>query len=66
MPPKIDPRLKKQLISFKIDPAILRGLQFVQERDGVLVSEQLRRGALLYLESKGVKIPRQKKGAKSV
>ena len=38
----------------KIDPELLAALREVQDRDGINVSEQIRRGIQLWLKSKGV------------
>jgi hypothetical protein len=46
-------RPKKQT-AFRIDPDILRGLQVVKERDGVPLSEQVRRALRAWLEKRGV------------
>lgn len=42
--------------TFRIDPDLLAGLREVQERDGVLVSEQVRRAIKMWLAEKGVSI----------
>jgi hypothetical protein len=47
------PSTKKQT-AFRIEPEILNGLQTVKERDGVPVSEQVRRALRAWLEAKGV------------
>jgi hypothetical protein len=41
--------------TFRIDRAILEGLEEVKRRDGVPVSEQVRRALLAWLETKGVR-----------
>lgn len=41
--------------TFRIDPALLAGLQELKDRDGVPISEQVRRAIRMWLESKGVK-----------
>lgn len=49
--------------NFRLEEEILEGLEVVRERDGVPVSEQVRRALLAWLESKGVavqKAPRQR------
>lgn len=40
--------------TFRIDTDILEGLDAIKERDGVPVSEQVRRALRAWLESKGV------------
>lgn len=47
------PSTKKQT-AFRIDPDILDGLQVVKERDGIPLSEQVRRALRTWLESRGV------------
>ena len=42
--------------TFRIDPELIAGLQELRERDGVPVSEQVRRAIQMWLESKGVKV----------
>jgi hypothetical protein len=45
--------LKKRIYSFKIDPAMADALKAIKARDGVLESEQIRRGIALWLKIKG-------------
>ncbi|MDP1568962.1 MAG: ribbon-helix-helix domain-containing protein [Vicinamibacterales bacterium] len=47
------PSTKKQT-AFRIDPEILEGLRQVKERDGVPVSEQVRRALTAWLADRGV------------
>ncbi|MBM3818553.1 MAG: ribbon-helix-helix protein, CopG family [Acidimicrobiia bacterium] len=47
------PSAKKQT-AFRIDPDIMAGLQAVKERDGIPLSEQVRRALTAWLEQKGV------------
>ena len=42
--------------TFRIDPELIAGLQEIRERDGVPVSEQVRRAIRDWLEKKGVKV----------
>lgn len=56
------PSFKKQT-AFRIEPEILEGLQVVKERDGVPVSEQVRRALGAWLESKGVNVKSERKRA---
>jgi hypothetical protein len=51
----VTPSQKKQT-AFRIDPEILAGLQDVKERDGIPLSEQVRRSLRRWLEERGVKI----------
>ena len=49
------PSAKKQT-AFRIEAEILDGLQQVKDRDGVPVSEQVRRALRAWLDAKGVKV----------
>ena len=42
--------------TFRIDKDLLDGLRGVWERDGVPVSEQVRRAIRMWLDTKGVKV----------
>jgi metal-responsive CopG/Arc/MetJ family transcriptional regulator len=44
----------RKVTTFRIDQDLLDGLQAVWERDGVAVSEQVRRAIRAWLESKGI------------
>jgi hypothetical protein len=44
----------RRVTTFRIDADLLDGLQEVWERDGVAVSEQVRRAIRMWLEQKGV------------
>ena len=44
----------KKLYSFKIDSEVATALKQIKVRDGIGESEQIRRGILLWLETKGV------------
>ena len=46
------PSLRKQS-NFRIDPDIMDGLQLVKERDGIPLSEQMRRALREWLRQKG-------------
>jgi hypothetical protein len=48
-------RQPRVITTFRLDPDLLAGLREVQERDGVLVSEQVRRAIKAWLELKGVR-----------
>ena len=52
----------KRVTTIRIDESILAGLQTVKERDGVPVSEQIRRALSLWLEEKGVVKAERKRG----
>jgi Ribbon-helix-helix protein, copG family len=52
-----------RLTNFRIDEKLLEALEAIRERDGVPVSEQVRRGILLWLESKGVSVKTERKRA---
>jgi hypothetical protein len=58
----VTPSTKKQT-AFRIDPEILDGLQAVKERDGIPVSEQVRRALRTWLEEKGVQKTERKRAA---
>ena len=51
--PTMTPSTKKQT-AFRLDPEILDGLQAVKDRDGVPISEQVRRALKAWLEGRGV------------
>jgi hypothetical protein len=44
---------RRQPTNIRIDPELMAALQRIREADGVPVSEQIRRGIALWLESKG-------------
>ena len=50
----------KRAANFRIEEELLTALEKVRERDGVPVSEQVRRGIRLWLSSKGYKVKAQK------
>jgi hypothetical protein len=56
----VPPTTKKQA-AFRIDPPILEGLQTVKERDGVPISEQVRRALRAWLEAKGVDVEKSER-----
>ena len=51
----------RKTLTFRIDDDLIAGLNAVQERDGVLVSEQIRRAVRAWLEAKGIKPSPKKK-----
>ncbi|MBK9241583.1 MAG: ribbon-helix-helix protein, CopG family [Acidobacteria bacterium] len=60
----MSPSAKKQT-AFRIDADVLDGLKAIKERDGVPVSEQVRRALSAWVESRGVtKADRKRVGAR--
>jgi hypothetical protein len=53
----------RRTVTFRIDDELIAGLQQVWERDGVPVSEQLRRAVQDWLEKKGVSVKAERKRA---
>jgi hypothetical protein len=45
----------RKVTTFRIEQELLDGMNEVWERDGVAVSEQVRRAIRVWLESKGIK-----------
>jgi hypothetical protein len=41
------------MMSFELDEDLVEGLKALKDRDGIFVSEQLRRAVKMWLESKG-------------
>ena len=52
---------RRTLAAFRLEPDILDGLQAIKARDGVTVSEQVRRALRQWLKVKGYK-PKVQKG----
>jgi hypothetical protein len=52
---------RRSLTAFRIDEELKAGLQEVWERDGIAVSEQIRRAIRVWLEQKGVGIKTDRK-----
>jgi Ribbon-helix-helix domain len=46
----------KTATAFRIDEELLEGLRLVKDRDGIPISEQVRRAVLMWLESKDVTV----------
>lgn len=44
----------RRVTTFRIDDDLLRAMQLLQQRDGIPLSEQIRRALRPWLESKGV------------
>jgi hypothetical protein len=53
----------RRTVTFRIDDDLIEGLELVWERDGVAVSEQLRRAVLDWLEKKGLNVKAERKRA---
>ena len=53
----------RRTITFRIDDDLIEGLQEVWRRDGVAVSEQIRRAIREWLDSKGVSLKSERKRA---
>jgi hypothetical protein len=53
----------RRTVTFRIDDDLIEGLQLVWERDGVAISEQLRRAVQAWLETRGVKVRAERKRA---
>jgi hypothetical protein len=49
--------------TFRLETELLEGLQKVKERDGVAITEQVRRAVIAWLERKGVKVKPERKRA---
>jgi antitoxin component of RelBE/YafQ-DinJ toxin-antitoxin module len=47
---------QRRTLTFRIDDELLEGLQHVWEKDGVPISEQVRRAVQDWLEKRGVKV----------
>jgi hypothetical protein len=47
-------------MNFRIDDELLTALDRIRDRDGVPVSEQVRRGIQMWLKSKGIKSGRKR------
>jgi predicted DNA-binding protein len=46
--------------TFRLPPELLDALQAIKERDGIPVSEQVRRAIVMWLDSKGVRVVMKK------
>ncbi|HWW84440.1 MAG TPA: ribbon-helix-helix protein, CopG family [Vicinamibacterales bacterium] len=46
----------KKTTTMRIDDELLRGLQALKERDGVPISEQVRRAILAWLKAEGINV----------
>ena len=54
---------QRRITTFRIDEELIQGLRQIEERDGVLVSEQVRRAIKAWLQTKGVKLSADRKRA---
>lgn len=45
--------MPREIKTYRIDPELVAAMDAVYRRDGVQVSEQVRRGIRMYLESRG-------------
>jgi hypothetical protein len=46
----------KRLTNFRLDDELLEALQLVKDRDGIPISEQVRRAIRQWVEQRGVKV----------
>ena len=53
----------RRLSAFRIDSEILDALHEIKARDGVPLSEQVRRALLAWVDARGVKVKAGKRGA---
>jgi hypothetical protein len=53
----------KTASTFRIDDELLEALRTVKQRDGIPISEQVRRALLAWVESKGVQMKSDRKRA---
>jgi metal-responsive CopG/Arc/MetJ family transcriptional regulator len=57
--------MRRTSATYRLDDDLLQGLETVKERDGVPVSEQVRRALRAWLEAKGVlKAERKRAGTR--
>ena len=55
--------MSRRTTTIRIDDALLEGLQIMKDRDGVPISEQVRRAIQAWLESRGVSLKPERKRA---
>ena len=55
--------LPKKLTNFRIDEELLAQLEAIRIKDGIPVSEQVRRGIVMWVDSKSGKIKAERKRA---
>lgn len=53
----------RRMATFRIDDELLDAMRDYYAREGVQVSEQVRRGILMWLESKGISVKTDRKRA---
>jgi len=46
----------KRLINFRLEDELLEGLSQVKDRDGIPLTEQVRRAVRLWLDSRGITV----------
>lgn len=51
----------RRMTTFRIDAELLDAMRAYYDREGVQISEQVRRGIVMWLESKGVKVNADRK-----
>ena len=52
--------MPRRLINFRIDPEQLAALQAIKQRDGIPLSEQVRRAIQRWIEGRGIKADRRR------
>jgi hypothetical protein len=52
----------KRLTNFRLEDELLEGLSLVKDRDGIPLTEQVRRAVRLWLDSRGVTVKTAKSG----
>jgi hypothetical protein len=52
----------KRLANFRLEDELLEGLSLVKDRDGIPLTEQVRRAVRLWLDSRGVTVKTAKSG----
>ena len=50
----------RRTVTFRIDDKVLQGMQELWQRDGITISEQIRRALRAWLDAKGVSVPDHK------
>lgn len=50
-------------VNFRLESELLEALQRIRERDGITVTEQVRRAILAWIDSKGVVVKSERKRA---
>jgi Ribbon-helix-helix protein, copG family len=53
----------KKVTTIRLDESVVDGLQLVKDRDGVPISEQVRRALNAWLKSKGVELKSDRRRA---